>query len=784
MRVFLGFVLFAVALAASTSKLHRIHHRLRAGARAPNDADQWEKAAKASFIIGDCGSGGTRLFLYKIDQHGAVAPAVASGKPMAQEGACDPSEKTHLDQILDATTDEQRLVVATRIINYLYEQFLAAENVWDKADVLSVAAPKEHVQNRKILTEAPFLLDTQQKRIKFLARVPIYYEATAGLRIALINIEKKYAAPRGEAEPAPPQNLDDALWKFLKQADEAWVAMKSGDVDITKRSVSGTGDSNRWVARCIPGRIEGFYGFWTGAALYAASGATYLNQLYVEVGGASQQITFVDPSTADDPEIDIVGVDDDVRLEPSIVVTSEYVQEDDQDISQVDGNSYLPGRNSPMLNYWYDPEEDYSHYYDDYEDDDYGQDDDGQDDDGYDDYDEPSPRNRGRATNKATGKGRKGKFYMLETDARAHALAGDEGPMFIRSGSNQDEPVRYFSKSFLGNGLNRFTAQVMAKAVEKHKQISEMVHGDAEQQRLKKAEADKYGVGEDATIVTNPCMAGDAELAGTTQQDGSVIYRWVGAAYDNKPLKSDFPSPVLKAFFLNHDDRRVKGVVAAHDNEGLLNAKLRACGELVALVYAGNDENHPAIAYAGQMQTVRDALTHAARTPQAIKTHVTLSHNAFKANDDFNPSTAIGTAGNNKYDNVVARLLEYAKADMRRFPRSPNKAFYHNAPLVHSYFLHTLFSEHAFQIDTFCPKATCTYAGGDISWTLGAAGFYAEAGKKPKGVVEWGQDIYKTSAASEDNFFGLCQENDQNKCRLFKRYCTWANGECSKRGAE
>jgi len=361
--------------------------------------------------------------------------------------------------------------------------------------------------------------------------------------------------------------------------------------------------------------------------------------------------------------------------------------------------------------------------------------------------------------------------------------------MFIRSPTKE----RYYSKSFLGDGMDRMLVHVIRQAIidSPSKQLS--------------------------NEVICPCLQSDVVLE--TYQDKQMVkhLRWKARtnggneAWNVKPLQDLEGDATIMDFMTNTNQfakRKVKGDnainmaaatqehkfgvagaeagttnrVANVRQDKLHKTRVAECLVLVKKIFAGQDENKPKLDYLPQFASVRQALLHSKPDGQpltATKEVIILSHNAFSKLE----------FGLLKRKGDAQKILEDGTYEMK-------SQFGLVAPLLSAYFTYVLWSPDAYNLDAYCNPDTCAYLGGSVSWTAGASAFYAGLlhDNNAAAVVEWGKDVFDTPAEHEDADFAVCAEaKSQAQCDTINgvspNRCTWTApvdeelvGKCRKVG--
>lgn len=396
----LTLALLGSIVGASEAERYRRHHRHHHHRHHRHISRSYIEAEVGSIVfnpetdfgIGDVGSSGTRLLLYKV-QDGKVTPAFA---------CADGVPASNLDAVVNEQVTKKPVEEAKKRLTAVYDACI------------------------KTLTEKNGYKEADAQNL--LKSLTFYFEATAGLRLA-------------------ENSQSSAFWDKIKEAD---AQLRGAD---------------KMIAKTIAGNFEGLYGYFAGVqalAQYKADPAVASEKLpepkrfvYVEVGGASQQLVF---SLTEKAATAVTGSNSDIS---HIWAPANVVQQS----SPVTPTSAQRPKNLPK---------------------------------------------NVVAAEKIAGQRRVKKGFIEESfdgdetnfvETEAHVA----GPVAVRFDNEGPHKPVIYSKSWLGNGMNRLFSSVVAAVVEKAKKKDKW---NSEKLQL--------------AYVTNPCMQANVHIVRPEKVDGKL----------------------------------------------------------------------------------------------------------------------------------------------------------------------------------------------------------------------------------------------------------------------
>jgi hypothetical protein len=275
-----------------------------------------------------------------------------------------------------------------------------------------------------------------------------------------------------------------------------------------------------------------------------------------------------------------------------------------------------------------------------------------------------------------------------------------EGPMKLKITGSFPETGLVYSKSFLGNGMNRMTVAALELAVH-----------DGNSEHCKRRLPNPSAPG---PCIDFPCW-----------QEGSIVQwpagaeapSWFFGGPDPKVIQdlstSDAIKDFLKPAWTDNLYKPPRGYIFGTNDHA-------HCLDLVRRVWKGKDDHLPHYPYKQQMLEVRAALNVANKNNAFKKKFVVLSTKTIA----FNPRKS--------NDHPAALKAEPFRHYLRHvYTQRPLSQFTYHTPLVAAYYESILFDAPdaagfgAFNLKHFCGEADCKYGAFDISWTDGAADLFA-----------------------------------------------------------
>lgn len=575
------------------------------------DANAVTAALKKSFVIGDVGSSGTRLQVYVVDGNDKAS---ACAKPCAEEAQGAP---TNLD-LISANVDPS--AKAVELVNMMYTQCVA-----------KIRANANNVFTALALTE--------EADIKaWLAQVPMYYEATAGLRMAAQSIERKH----------PGETIKSRLWDRFRAADTAWRAAAKQAVANPLKALISDGARPTLLARVIPGALEGWYGFRAGASVASAKFGHDVDPkqlIYIEVGGASQQIVFTIPRQG--KRQPVVPTAEPRFAQVDVSATAEATT-DEEAIEQLSSRLDLDA--------------------------------------------ETESETEG----------------LMSADADMSIQDMSAGPMELKITGKLPQHGLLYSKSFLGNGMNRFTTAVVREALTDPHTLdcTKAAHGTA---------------WETKHCVDMPCWRQEAAVLTSVvpnQPAPTEPFVWGKAGPDTKVLQ-DLTGPLLESW--------IKPAASPPEFSRVLQGTndVAKCEILARRVWAGFDDHDQPYRYEQQFREVRAALALANASPEHRKTHVMINTRTIMAGDAWPEKDHPQVMSMEELELYLGAV--YGERALSQFT--------YNSPLVSAYFSTILFDAPGhpdrigtFDLGRFC--RTCKFGVWAPSWSIGAADFFVAFGKE------------------------------------------------------
>jgi len=336
----------------------------------------------------------------------------------------------------------------------------------------------------------------------------------------------------------------------------------------------------------------------------------------------------------------------------------------------------------------------------------------------------------------------------LDAEADTSVMATTDGPMHLKATRFLPEHGLLYSKSFLGNGMNRMTRAVVNLALE-----------DAEQLHC--------GLQTQTPCIDMPCWRTGSILG---YRPGSKDIGWLVDGADPKVVQdlTDENLPLLEwiqpaKFQTGVFQGLYRTIVGTNDRV--------KCLKLVRRVWAGSDEHLQAYPYAQQFTEVRAALGLA--TGGHAKTHIMLSTKTIAlpdmtdAKSGWRDGFSVDRA-NNLPTNAFRSWLK------KVYTTRPMSQFTYHTPLIAAYFESILFDVNTFNLNAHCPPNACTVGAWGVDWSVGAADFFAALNAFPNTQrSEDRKNEYKawkfktdrthnpgtgTHPDLEDPFYGVCAE--------------------------
>jgi hypothetical protein len=310
--------------------------------------------------------------------------------------------------------------------------------------------------------------------------------------------------------------------------------------------------------------------------------------------------------------------------------------------------------------------------------------------------------------------------------------------------------------------------------------------------------------------VQMPCVAQGISLRKRANwRAGDSILEWVGGANPDKKALQDLEDgvngPVI-SWFNAVDGRTLAG-----------SGDAQACLNIVAGIYAGNDEHVPGVAWAAQMQEVRTMLTLAnvwkstTNNYDFRKTHLIVASAIFgsyqAANTPYQPQHTLADFLNNYLAGQAVRPAVHPVAIPGNFLGRDDDQYNFHRYMTRAFLVDLLTNDHRFAFTSNGAAQMCGPGGnhqhcrfwtGEVAWTEGAADTLTGLLNMPettqnqktiktrliKEYTSWEFPVVRVRKGNnqkpdlEDQLYFICAEiHDANECAATRNalgnLCKW-----------